>query len=55
MLGGKSWKIIREDDKLPTTEKAHAVKNGEDLYVSYQLFDFLESCCNQAPDEERTP
>ena len=57
MLGGKNWKIIREMEELPSETSfstifqrktcSHAEHVGEDLYVSSELFDAIESCIDR--------
>ena len=59
MLGGNKWKIIRTSDEMPCKMRIYnggvwlcaAKRHGEDLVVSNDLFDFIETAIEQAkPD-----
>jgi len=53
MLGGENWKIIREDERLPNHSGTHASSEGsDDLRVSSDLFDFLESLRTDIADRD---
>jgi len=41
VLGGRHWKIIRTDRTLPAND-VHAIRHGDDLHVSWTLFDAMQ-------------
>jgi len=50
MLGGQHWKIIRESKTFAGINKA--TQDGEDLFVSSELFDLLESQADKVKELE---
>jgi len=62
VLGGRYWKIIRTDRTLPTMSgprmkhgmEIHAIKRGDDLHVSWDLFNAMHEIFSGDEEPDRS-
>ena len=54
VLGGRHWKIIRTDRTLPKDD-VHAIRHGDDLHVSWTLFDAMQEIFGSEEPDRSSP